>query len=535
VVVNSRGLCGIHFHQPGGLQSRVSNFRNPLHVYDILSETRLDHSMNSYREERPGHLPNLIGHFEAPRLTTSMMTKLGLTLIIFGGGMILLSSATTYLRSTGHLGVNLHPVLFVLCGVTLLFMGLLFLASTFENLELVGQRISALYRGLGTLTLNVFVVFVCLDLGVRVIDEARESIFPALPEPIADIRANSPYYRTQPWAAQYWREMVASRRNRYQPHVLWRRAPMKGQTINVDEQGIRLTPGAECTAGSFKVFAFGGSTMWGTGAPDWATIPAYLQSSIKPLKDGPVCVVNFGESGFTSTQSVIELMVQLQAGNIPDVTIFFDGVNDVYVAYQSGRPGVNENNDQLAARFERRDVAKKNPIIALLELSSLHDLAVSLVTKLRLRPVVSSAPKIVTYQTKGIDPANLANSIVQTYRSNYKIVGGLAQRYGFKSFFFWPPYIGVGKKALTPDEVQLKRTVDPALSKLHLLADRKIELLAPQQKNLLYLGGIFDGYQPLLWLDDVHVTPEGNKLIAQRMLQVMKDDGALGFDRVPVA
>jgi lysophospholipase L1-like esterase len=350
-------------------------------------------------------------------------------------------------------------------------------------------------------------------------------MFPAAPQPVADIRANSPYYRTQPWGAQFWREFVASRKNRYQPHVLWRRAPMTGQTINIDEQGIRVTPGAECIAGSFKVFAFGGSTMWGTGSPDWATIPAYLQSGIKAVKDGPVCVVNFGESGFNSTQGVIELMVQLQQGNIPDVTISFDGVNDIYVAYQSGRPGGNENDDQLAARFERREVPKKNPLIAVLELSSLHDLAVSLVTK--LGPEVASAPKVITYETRGIYPTNLADSIVQTYRSNYNIVGGLAQRYGFKSFFFWPPYIAVGKKALTPDEVDLKRAVDPALIKLYLLAYRKIELLAPQQENLLYLGGIFDNYQPLLWLDDVHVTPEGNKLIAQRMLQVIKDNGAL--------
>jgi hypothetical protein len=179
----------------------------------------------------------------------------------------------------------------------------------------------------------------------------------------------------------------------------------------------------------------------------------------------------------------------------------------------------------MAARFERREVPKKNPVIALLELSRLHDLAVSLVTK--LRPEVPSEPKIVNYDTRGIDPANLANSIVQTYSGNYNIVGGLAQRYGFKSFFFWPPYIGVGKKALTPEEVEIKRAVDPTLTKLYLLAYRKVELLAPQQKNLLYLGGIFDGYEPLLWLDDVHVTPVGNKLIAQRMLQVIKDSGAL--------
>jgi lysophospholipase L1-like esterase len=483
--------------------------------------------MNSYGQERQGRLPNMISHFEALRLTPALMTKLGLTLIILGGGMILLSAATTYLRWAGQSDVRLHPVLSVLGGAALLFVGLLFRASTFEHVELLGQRVRALYKGLAILTLNVFVVFLCLEFGVRVLYKAREAIFPAPPQPVTDIRANSPYYRSQPWAAQFWREFIASRKSQYQPHVLWRRAPMAGQTINIDARGIRVTPGAECIAGSFKVFAFGGSNMWGTGSPDWATIPAYLQSGLKTLKHGPICVVNFGESGFTSTQGVIELMVQLQAGNIPDVTISFDGSNDIFAAYQSGRAGLNENNDQLAARFERREVPKKNPVIALLELSSLHDLAVSLVTKLRLRPEVPSAPKIVTYATKGIDPANLADSIVQTYRGNYNIVGGLAQRYGFKSFFFWPPYIAVGKKALTPDEAELKHAVDPALTKLYLLAYRKIELLAPQQKNLLYLGGIFDGYEPLLWLDDVHVTPVGNKLIAQRMLQVIKDSGAL--------
>lgn len=38
--------------------------------------------------------------------------------------------------------------------------------------------------------------------------------------------------------------------------------------------------------------------MWGTGSPDWGTIPAFLQSGLQALKGGPVCVVNFGESGW---------------------------------------------------------------------------------------------------------------------------------------------------------------------------------------------------------------------------------------------
>jgi hypothetical protein len=135
--------------------------------------------------------------------------------------------------------------------------------------------------------------------------------------------------------------------------------------------------------------------MWGTGSPDWSTIPSYLQTGITKLKNGPICVVNFGESGYMSTQSVIELMLQLQSGNIPHVTLFFDGVADVYTAYQAGRAGVHENFGQIAAKLERRGVPKKGPLLELLESSRLHSLVVSLVSTLRKE--IPSTPKLLTY------------------------------------------------------------------------------------------------------------------------------------------
>jgi lysophospholipase L1-like esterase len=307
---------------------------------------------------------------------------------------------------------------------------------------------------------------------------------------------------------------------RYHSFVLYRRAPFKGETINVDQEGIRLTPGADCGPHAFKVFTFGPSTMWGTGSPDWGTIPSHLQTGITQLKNGPVCVVNFGESGYMSTQSVIELMLQLQLGNIPDVTLFFDGVADVYAAYQSGRAGVHENFDQIAAKLERRGVSKEGPLLKLLESSSLHPLAVSLVTKLRQE--VPRTPQLLTYEAMGIDADSLSNAIIQTYLSNYKIVNGLAQKYGFQSFFFWPPHITVSEKSLTTEEWELKQSLDPALAKLYLSVYRKIKPLAPECQNLIYMGALFDDYKPLVWLDDSHVTPVGNELIAQKMLEVLR-------------
>ena len=94
--------------------------------------------------------------------------------------------------------------------------------------------------------------------------------------------------------------------------------------------------------------------MWGTGSPDWGTIPANLQKVLNKLRQGPVCVTNFAESAYVSTQDIIMLLLQLQSGNIPDLVLFYDIAGDIPAAYQSGRPGVHANLDEIAARFEGR-------------------------------------------------------------------------------------------------------------------------------------------------------------------------------------
>jgi hypothetical protein len=258
--------------------------------------------------------------------------------------------------------------------------------------------------------------------------------------------------------------------------------------------------------------------MWGTGSPDWGTIPAFLQAGLEKLRDGPICVMNFGESAYVSTQSVIELLLELQSGNTPNWVLFYDGPNDVYTGYQSGRSGVHENLDLLAARFEKREVPDSGPLMELLKSSHLFSLSDRVVGKLSQK---QASPKLNTYESMGIDAAALSAAIVQRYLGNYKIVDALAREYGFKYFFFWPPYISIGQKPLKKEEKNLKGGVDPALDKLYHSVYRAIEPLTLEYESLYYMGKIFDKYEPLVWLDDAHVTPEGNHLIAQKMLEII--------------
>ena len=50
---------------------------------------------------------------------------------------------------------------------------------------------------------------------------------------------------------------------------------------------------------------------------------------------------------------------------------------------------------------------------------------------------------------------------------------------------------------------------------------RSIEIASKTYENLVYLGDLFDKSASQIWIDEWHVTPEGNRLVAERMLDVI--------------
>ena len=70
---------------------------------------------------------------------------------------------------------------------------------------------------------------------------------------------------------------------------------------------------------------FGGSTMWGAGARDDYTIPSFLSKMLTQAFPGRIRVVNYGRSGFVSTQERILLFQALQHGCRPQIAIFYPG------------------------------------------------------------------------------------------------------------------------------------------------------------------------------------------------------------------
>jgi hypothetical protein len=358
-----------------------------------------------------------------------------------------------------------------------------------------------LYGAVAIVTLTGVFLLACIEVAAVFADNLWQ-------EPRA---ARVSYYASQPWAHQYWKEFTASHRQSYRSFVTWRRVPFQGAFINIDRDGRRVTPGAVCSADSYKVFAFGGSTMWGTGSPDAGTIPAYLQTDLSASRQGPVCVMNFGESAYGSTHGVIQLTLELRSGHVPDLVIFYDGVNDTFSAYQSGRSTLHRDITQIAAKFE---TPSSPSIVAWGKASHSYRLLERLLTK--------DGRNRSTYKTKGIDTEALSSEVVRTYLANYEVVKALARKYGFTPVFFWQPVLPMCGKPLTGEEQEMKAEEDPALLELFQSAYRRVEQAAKTHEGLHYMGDVFDDFKPLVWLDDAHVTPEGNRIVAQKMLQVTK-------------
>jgi hypothetical protein len=131
-----------------------------------------------------------------------------------------------------------------------------------------------------------------------------------------------PNYANVTWAKKFYQEFRQLKTD-YKSFIGWRRAPFHGETINVDGPYAQRLTANHGTDKSKKAYFFGGSTMWGTGVRDDATIPSQFAARTGIWSE------NFGEIGYTAHQSLMLLVQLLQDGHRPDFVVFWNGGNDV--------------------------------------------------------------------------------------------------------------------------------------------------------------------------------------------------------------
>jgi lysophospholipase L1-like esterase len=430
-----------------------------------------------------------------------------LRLAAAGVGVVLVVTALL----ADRLGLDHSPTFGT--GETLLtVLGLWVLAGAWA-----GPRLGEAWKGTALVLFNTLVLFVLLELGAIAWQTLGGGAWRevGLVDRLTEHYLELSYYREQSWAETYWRENAVSGRRWYAPYVGWRRAPFSGQTITIDAAGRRVVPESRCGDGAFTLFTFGGSTQWGFGAPDPLTIPAFLGRGLEERLGRGVCVVNFAESAWVSNQGLIALALELEAGGRPDLVLFYDGVNDVMAAHQSGRAGLHQNLSEVRARFDG------SPSSSPSWLDNLR--IVTLVRRLVQGP---PAPR----SSPAEDMTALAAEVEGHYLGTVGLVRSWGASHGFETVFFWQPYLLVGEKTLTAEEQALLHSLDYALALpddlRRLVAETwaGVGRAAADDPDLYDLSGVFDASTEPLWIDTWgHVTPEGNRLVAEAMLGALEE------------
>lgn len=304
---------------------------------------------------------------------------------------------------------------------------------------------------------------------------------------------------------------------RYFPYAVW-------------EYPLRPTANSAGTDDALRVFCMGGSTMYGTGSSgDGQTIASHLARSLNDAGI-PSDVTNFGQGGYNSTQEMLRLLQELNSGNIPDVVVMYDGVNDTYASlFSPGRPGVHQNLQAIKGKLSNdRGMAAVNFIKSLASVQLLKNWMVKAGYNKEVMNLANFGGARAAEEpagSSGQDPtaalAVKAADAEEAYANNVRIVRALGEKYGFRTLFFWQPNIYVTRKVLTESEQRAYDHEDPRLRQACEIMDRRMRDFA--LPGYRYIGEALDGVDEEFYVDWCHLNDAGNALVARHMALHMTD------------
>lgn len=344
-----------------------------------------------------------------------------------------------------------------------------------------------------------------------------------------DVRSRLPAYEGVDYdPRQLLAEVRKSDRAVYQPYTMWRRRPYRGTYTTIDVEGIRRTTGNSPSDDSIQVWMFGGSAVWGVGAPDHETIPSHLASLLNREFGIDAAVRNLGERGFVSTQEVIYLMRELQSGGRPDVVIFYDGVNDAAaVSLWPEFPGAHVSFDTVRDRFEMD--MDGGSFGSFIRSTGLYAASRIVLDRLEADPFERDGIIIYSTADTGSTPNYrwLAERGIDVWLFNARVVGSMAKTYGFMPLVLFQPGLWSSGKPLDPSEESLLAsemefaglmTLMTVRSEMHsVLEERSSEGDAPEW--VVNMNDIFSETREPVYIDYVHVSERGNRIAARRIAE----------------
>ena len=348
-----------------------------------------------------------------------------------------------------------------------------------------------------------------------------------------DLRAGLPAYDGVDYdPRELLEEVRKSDRAVYEPYTIWKRRPYRGTHTTIDITGSRRTVGNSSSEDALAIWMFGGSAVWGVGAPDHETIPSHLAALLNGTLGIDANVRNLGKRGFVSTQEVIYLMRELQAGRRPDIVFFYNGVNDAAaVSLWPEFPGAHVSFDTVRDQFESN--GEDDDIGWFARSTGLYKASRIFLDRVEDDPFERDG--IIVYSDDDPDSAPnyrwLAERGVDLWLFNARVVDGLARAYGFTPLMAFQPGLWSTGKPLDPSEESLIAS-EMEYAGLSTLMTVRAEMAAVLDERISHdqapdwvvnLNDLFADTPEPIYIDYVHVTGRGNEIAARRIAAELPD------------
>jgi hypothetical protein len=203
-----------------------------------------------------------------------------------------------------------------------------------------------------------------------------------------------------------------------------------------------------------------------------------------------------------------------------DIALFYDGINEMACAEQTGRADGLFNEARRLAEFNLLHPDRRRNLIA----AALIGAAPRTLRRLRRLtglPLRGPFPMEETDLSQ-VDIAALAREVIAAYLANIRLARLLADEYGFRPIFFWQPVITT-KQFKTQDERRWldDYTKDPERRRLlyeAIISERRRRPELVEATDSIDLSTLFDDWTAPVYIDLYHLSEGGNAAVAEAML-----------------
>lgn len=379
----------------------------------------------------------------------------------------------------------------------------------FWGMVILYQRRSWKARHISYLLITTVITLAIVETGLQVLCIIKNRA-------VVDVRMLLSVYKNETWGDEYWKEYKSTSFH-YAPFILWNADEYHGKWINIDHNGLRKTwapDGAQAPAAG-EIYVLGGSAIWGIGARDDYTIPSHL-SKLLNTENQQYRVSNYGIPGFTFLQEIIKLSLLLQKGQRPHYVIFYDGANDVYAAYQSGRVVDFLDYQQTKEKVETSPISLG--IKYLIAKCRIVQAVEKILALMNLQANFQEGGASFTDKQLEI----LANDIADNYKNSAILLHNLSKVYNFNYVLFWQPVIFT-EVNVVEEEIRLDpHYQDKKLAKLFpLVKSNLVSSSIPRWHDLS--AALHQEVKPV-YIDFCHLTEKGYERVSAKMGAIVQPE-----------